>query len=60
MKSGTFQLSPLVKWGDSVIAAGQISENLGFSTFFSTVVENFGGRPYGRCRKMDFNIGLLH
>ena len=22
-------------------------ENAGFSTFFSTVVENFGGRPYG-------------
>ena len=22
-------------------------ENRGFSTFFSTVVENFGGRPYG-------------
>jgi hypothetical protein len=25
---------------------GMEGENLGFSTFFSTVVENFGGRPY--------------
>jgi hypothetical protein len=27
---------------------GGAGENLGFSTFFSTVVENFGGRPYRR------------
>jgi hypothetical protein len=27
------------------------SENLGFSTFFSTVVEIFGGRPYGYRRE---------
>src|SRR3954465_12749120 len=25
-------------------------QNLCFSTVFSTVVENFGGRPYGACR----------
>jgi hypothetical protein len=31
-------------------------ENDGFSTFFSTVVENFGGRPYGTRRGRDFNI----
>src|SRR5215213_3995524 len=33
-------------------------ENLCFSTFFSTVVENFGGRPYGlRARDADCNTG---
>ena len=28
-------------------------ENRGFSTFFSTVVENFGGRPYGAAGEGD-------
>jgi hypothetical protein len=29
------------------IGVKERGENRGFSTFFSTVVENFGGRPYG-------------
>jgi hypothetical protein len=33
-------------------------ENDGFSTFFSTVVENFGGSPYGTRRGRDFSIGF--
>jgi hypothetical protein len=33
-------------------------ENVGFSTFFSTVVENFGGSPYGSAGRGDFNIAF--
>jgi len=31
-------------------------ENRGFSTFFSTVVENFGGRPYGSRRGRECSV----
>ena len=33
------------------VRGGEKGENLGFSTIFSTTVENFGGRPYGRRRE---------
>ena len=35
-------------------------ENLGFSTFFSTVVENFGGRPYGRAKDREGGETVAH
>jgi hypothetical protein len=48
---GTFQLSPRAKPCPVGIRARPQGENLRFSTFFSTVVDNFGGRPYGRRRE---------
>jgi hypothetical protein len=44
-----FQPSPRENGRHSGVTPELQSENPGFSTFFSTVVENFGGRPYG-CR----------
>jgi large subunit ribosomal protein L34 len=35
-------------------------ENLGFSTFFSTVVENFGGRPYRRAGDREGGETVAH
>jgi hypothetical protein len=60
MESGMFSGFASEKPPCSGLLEGPISENIGFSTFFSTTVENFGGRPYGRRRKRDCNIGLLH
>jgi hypothetical protein len=42
-KTGTFSPSPPQKRHQSAIRVVRLSENLCFSTFFSTVVENFGG-----------------
>jgi hypothetical protein len=42
-KSGTFSPSPRQKPPQSAIRLVAPFENLCFSTFFSTVVENFGG-----------------
>src|SRR5688500_11954583 len=47
-KTRRFRPSPPQKWLHSSVTPERQSENLGFSTFFSTTVENFGGRPYGR------------
>src|SRR5262245_46287536 len=48
-KTRRFKPSPRENGRHSGVTPELQSENLGFSTFFSTVVENFGGRPYG-CR----------
>jgi hypothetical protein len=50
--------SPCEKWLYVSVTPWSQSENLGFSTFFSTVVENFGGRPYGNSQGGDSNTGL--
>jgi len=42
-KTGTFSPSPRQKRLQSAIRVVRLAENLCFSTFFSTVVENFGG-----------------
>jgi hypothetical protein len=48
---GMFRHSPLENRLYSGLPAGDQGENRGFSTIFSTVVENFGGRPYAGRRE---------